>query len=552
MARRRADQLAVILLPDHRHEELLALASEWTQSWLIQPAIWLHSADVRSSTRMEATLDEERPPAIRGTLLGRNGMREVDLFAELGMHDLAILRLVAVRVVSDGVGVEVLQDRALDVVSKYVGISCPDTTKFVQVNVVCSPTQIMGGDREALLEYGWHANVIASPEDRRTALTFDAFTRPDDAPRFDGFVMSHAATVGGLWSGVRRGPYDDFEPTATVTDLQVQRVSVRGVISDGLLLGLSRAAVESCAGGKSPLAEALTSVHLPDLEPIPDTDVDRAVKAMVDVAMNLDDRELSFRGVEWRATPAKRKVTFWQSVRQFFAFSRDRLRNVPGMWADDVRGSAARKSSRVLHGSDGDAEVVARKSRSSLDEIFVRQLTQIASDRVTIVAQLSSPILPGRSDIHASLWGGLRKAVFASLDGSEWPGGERPEPFVSGAKVRVFADTEAVMPDWRDSWTIPPWLRVTGRSAADTSAEVPWLDVSRAEDVLEAVEKRYELLEGRQEELEARLRETMSDLEATALAVQDSELELSDLMERMEWIEADMALEAEMAEGYIS
>ena len=80
-------------------------------------------------------------------------------------------------------------------------------------------------------EYG--VVVVASPEDRSSPWSGDAFVREND--RFVGFTLTHLASVVGLWNGVSTGSFELFHREESGhQSVWISRVFVNAVLTESL------------------------------------------------------------------------------------------------------------------------------------------------------------------------------------------------------------------------------------------------------------------------------------------------------------------------------
>ena len=73
-------------------------------------------------------------------------------------------------------------------------------TDLARVTLICAPSEFQLRERVDWAVHDSGTVVVASPEDRSSPWSGDAFVR--DNERFVGFVLMHLASVAGLWSGV--------------------------------------------------------------------------------------------------------------------------------------------------------------------------------------------------------------------------------------------------------------------------------------------------------------------------------------------------------------
>jgi len=437
---------SVVLLPGgDRGERMLSIAEDWVGSWLLAPAIWVRVVDVRNEQGNAATIEDGRPPRVIGTMIGRNGRREVDLFRELGRVELKTLRLLVVRWVDQGAEFEgqthdELQDQIVEVISVYVQHARPQLlnhddgarvgTDLIKINLVFAPTEREGGSAPHLLEDSWEANVVVAPEDRPTPASFDAFTRAEDEGTMDRFILANAVTAAGLWPGLNKSVYEMHTNNAPAQGIlkkvvMVQRVFVRGILSDGLAFRSAGRALISAVEAESPLLDPMLGSSIHGLELLDPQENSEAISRMLTTAMAIDSGHLAYMPFRPFMAPRKGKAGLLPALGEFVRFCKDKLRATPGWLFDSAVAFWSKFFSRTLYSKDGDTEIDGTidfgKSRSLLDKNLEEQTKLIKSRKARLQEAATVPLPLGRHDVNPQTWKALRQLMFAVLDGSPGP-----------------------------------------------------------------------------------------------------------------------------------
>jgi hypothetical protein len=328
--------------------------------------------------------------------------------------------------------------------------------------------------------------------------------------------------------------------------MQLQRINVRGVLSDGLVLNVGRAALDACRQGISPLTDPMVALDVSDIEPIPEDEVNSVIDTMVEISLGIDERRLAYRPVNWGQDPEKRRVGLSTSIAEFARFSADKIRNLPWYIADSVRLRAGSKLTETFHGAHGEAVVFSPRFRASMDAEFMAEVRAIETDRALLAETMSEPISPGRMDIYGRLWEGLRKLSFAILDGSAGPEGvQMPRSDDHSGRSRVLPDANDAYPDWRADWPVPDWLSASASVSPNESVEVSWLDVDKATELLGLIDVRYQRLQRRAQELEKRLANIAVERENLHDVLRDLDAEVAERSEETQWLRDDLQIEEE-------
>ncbi|MCC6375797.1 MAG: hypothetical protein IT191_02125 [Microbacteriaceae bacterium] len=458
--------ITVVLLPSgDQGDELLNLAREWTGYGLLSPTMWVKPSGV--------TGEGGKPPEVTATLIAQSrdgGLieDEVQVFEVLAVEKLRKVRLVKIRSALPDQVADINQDGIAETLSRYVSLSIPlgspgqsgnsDRIQLLRITLVCSPTDLKTSERLNSELKDSAILVYASPEDRATPDAGDAFVR--DNSRFHGFVLMHAATVGGIWTGLPIGTFEAFEHESSLSKaIWIPRVFVSAVRTGGLSRRVSASVVQDATDGfleigGVPVVAEETSLIL-------QKDFPHYVQLMLQNAVELDGGSLKFRSVPNQAIPDPIKLTIFGQLKHFLLFSANKIRRIPywsRIWAHD---KAARKSNKALQGDDGKfkIETLGDREVDPIDGLLLESahnFTLVKSeDKSTSHDFLVFNEETGRAEFRSvtpRLWAGLRRLMFSALDA----GGEANDrlPPIEG-RTPVFGDPSGVVPDNRSTWTYP-------------------------------------------------------------------------------------------------
>jgi len=422
---------SIVLLPSSaKGERIFALAKEWTQTGLLRPAMWLDLDHV--------TLAGNAPPIVPVKVLGLAPDRElheieVDLFGQLAQHELSIVRMVALRYLTEDKSTHVRQNDLVRDVGYYLERSLPlpvnqtgkkeAKTRYIRLNVVVQPTQPTGLQQEQVLEGSWEANLIVSPEDRRSPWTSDAFVREGD--QLDAFALAHIATAAGLWNGLPRGAYDEVATGEGQSGkIIVPRLFVRAVSSDGLARRVSTKVLSEFADAGMSTRAGNLSISIPGTRAIPENQVYEYQNWVIENIFQLDDGRLQYAGIAPVPSISKVKILELNQLAHFFKFSGNKVSQIPKWTWQVIRAALGRKLTRSLQGDDGLATVGIEidTDPDARDRALMGRLNRIQEQLVQLDLEPSLVALEKVSaESSPALWSGMRRLFFGMLDGSELP-----------------------------------------------------------------------------------------------------------------------------------
>lgn len=477
----------MILLPGgEQGHAVLERAAEWTEMGLLGPALWVLPERVELRT--------DGPAVIGATVLGVGRTQElvtlhVDLFETLARDELALVRMIKLRSATASHELDAEQDAIADAVSATLTQSMPmaapttnvtdAATDLARVTLICAPSQFQLQQRVdwAIREYG--TVVVASPEDRSSPWSGDAFVR--DNERFTGFVLMHLASVAGLWSGVEKGTFELFPSQASgVGSVWVSRVFINAVLTESLGRRTAADVLDEAGRADSLLIDPSVGAPPEGTFYIEHGDVPAFVTSMVDAVLSLDGAALAFHAPAEVPDPPRRRIGIVAQLGSFFAFSGDKLAGMPRWTWRWVTSSAARSLTRRLHGDDGTHIVGEDLDRAFdlRDRLLLAERDRVIENERAARAMLSGPAGVSQQRTTPRLWRRLRELVFGSLDGSS-DLSELGFAEVEG-KVPVFGRVSDVFEAPDQLWS-PPGGAVAGTLGGSTGGAgtpIGWHDMA--------------------------------------------------------------------------
>lgn len=452
---------SVILLPSGAQgESVLAVAREWTTMGLLGPALWVRPEQVRRA--------RTGPPRIGATILvldreHRLQEVEVDMFESLARESLAQVRLVKLRSAAPSREIDEEQDEIAEHVGEYLTKAMPmavptanvsdQSTDLSRLTLICAPTEFQLQQRVdwAASEYG--TVVIASPEDRSSPWSGDAFVRDND--RFVGFALMHLASVAGLWNGVGVGTFELIPREASNhQSVWVSRVFLNAIITEALGRRTAAQVLELASQADSLIIDPSVGSPPSGTAFIDDEMVPAYVEQMVEASMSLDQGALSFHPIAQEESPNRWRIGIGAQLKSFGAFCLDKLKVMPKWTWRWFTSRTARTLTSQLQSDDG-THIVGQDYDAILDardaQLITRRDEIFASERAARAA-MAAPV--GISTLRTTprLWARLRELVFGSLDGSSDLTDLGFAPVEE--KVPVFGRVSDVFPSPQDTWTV--------------------------------------------------------------------------------------------------
>jgi len=489
---------SLILIPAPMSDALVRLLEDWIAAWVVEPLMVVVLGD--ASVAGDAII-----PDVTAQVIGRDRTVEVDLLDELGERPTDLLRVVAITVDESLIGVETsgFRDEAQRL-KRMLDRSASTHNHVSSVNLIIAETRAESLVPKHFLMPSWSVNVLASTENRTGLRSFDTFVRRTRVQDLNGFVLAHAVTLAGMWSGMRNAPYDDAERRIGTNGVDLQRVSIRGIIAQDFLVQMARQGLELLAQEDTPLRDPTIRAQLSELQqeqlrPIPDGRVDDAVKALTSfIVEGTEGSPLRYRPRK-RAVHERTKVSPWRALRAFGSFSFDKFRMLPGWIAYRVRLGLSTRTGRMLHGADGEELIETVRDPFGDARAFEEDIAAAVAARERGLETLARPpeVTVDGPDSYAYFWAAFRESVFRLLDGGS---ASTAPQFVTILEEKnltgTIPSTSLICPDARDPWSPHPDVAaLLEAETRDLPLTVTWLDFENATrwaDVLEVLAATYD------------------------------------------------------------
>lgn len=501
-----AEALSVIVLPaGPEGDGLLEVARRWTATWMLAPALWVRAEDVPS--------ESDGPPEIKALVLGRGPFGgadevEVELFWKLGERFRPRVRLVAVRMLQSRED-DATTANAINLIDLYLERALPTrlpidlesdpdamVTEFLRLNLIVDAAEVSGISASSVFKADWQANIVASPEDRSTPFSPDAppihprkFRDLDllnvgetkaRAVRYYGWAMAHLATVAGIWTGLTQSIYDlmPSRPSVAHSMCIVQRICVRGIVTDGLAINLAADSMEVAlqeSEEASRQVQVALSVH--GIETIPDSDVNDRAQQMVDVTLSgFRDQGFGYRSFEDPGPYRVPKVPLGKRLGEYLKLGGTATLRSPKF----VTNLVLQRLGRSLTIEDGDAIVESLSTWNPGLPTIDDSAFAVPSASLTVKSGMKS---------SPQVWRDLRDMIFASLDGNQ--AHDVAAGILSGSvseQRMVFPSKSDVLPDPRKPWKHEALQRID----APPFPEIDWMDSATAKETLDLLTQLYQ------------------------------------------------------------
>lgn len=491
--------VSVILVPSGgQGDELMALVARWTTLGILGPALWVRPESVDTSSG--------GPPKIDAVVLGQSPEHAattltIDLFEVLAREPLRLVRLLKVRSAAPSREVDALQDEIADLVSKYLGYAMPMAnpdenvlerrTQLARITLICAPTEFQLSERVEWAQDDAGTVLIASPEDRSSPWSGDAFVRENN--RFAGFVLMHIATAAGLWNGLPTGTLELFHREASGhQSVWVSRVFVNMVLTNGLARRVAATVLDDTTTAGSGALDPDSGTPSTGTVLISDARIDQYVTSLVHGAFELDDAKLDYNKPTRAGDPARTRVGFFRQVALFAQFSVGRITQIPRWAIRWFRRTANDRLNEKLQGADGRMVVGVDLSDQldARDRLLISRLANIHASEAFARTLAVSSVSASSIRSTPKLWSRLREIVFGSLDGSSDLSGIGFTPIEGN--VPVFARVNDVLPSPENVWQfsgkfrpggIPAMLRPTDVEQVDAVRDtiVTWVAVANSD-----------------------------------------------------------------------
>lgn len=524
-----SEAVSIIVLPSgSQGEEILALAQEWSRSWLLTPALWM-LADEIPKFEEEVSVDVQVPPNLSAYLLGRdaeqNSVKEkVDVFWTLGSQPFKKVRFIAVRTEQDvelmrrtSIGAETAAEfikRSIPLVARGSGADITGAY-FNTYNLIVSPTNERGIIDDVLSDF-WNANLVAAAEDRATPLSTDSFVKTGE--RFIGFALAHIATTAGLWAGLPLSSAEINSEKVQSKQARLQRVFVRGVSSDTLSADVAHWALQ-----KMNYADTNFDLGLVEGSGIKTISVEYQksyMNKLVDYILagpEDGDKKDNFLYVPFSTTklPTKEPSRFKKLMLL--------LQDMASGLAAVPRWIGAGAAYRMDFALDEEADT----------DILYKALPKRLAPKIKLppVDVLIASLKPKMEYPTPELWKHMRLAISSAIDAQpeEHPGVLKD---LQDGSLLVFATIENVLPDPETSWSGEKYANETNVHFG----EVGWLDAAFSKEISSNIQKRMD-------ELAPGILDARNQLSETQRLVDDASNELKAVAEEIDLIQNELELD---------
>ena len=455
--------LTVLLVPDALHDDVRELAAGWVDAWLLDPVYLVRTGATALGIERDDTVAR-----VAAAHVVRGQVRDVaDLTAHIAGRpdggDVELLRIVEL-VVSEKVARQPrdgLRAEADAIATTVKRAANRRRVHRVALIVLTTDERVRA---DGLMQPAWEANVLAVPENRSAPAGWDAFVRISETRGLAGFALAHAATVGGLWAGMREGAWDDVDRHGA-EHVELQRVTVRAVLHGGGRIRAATEAVRSMvAHEEDPVASGVMRLRAPDgttIGPLANDDLRdvaaEVVRGMLDdpIGRPLRARLLSVADDGGGHVGALARAI--RATRDALRAMARRVRRGPVELEPALNDRIERLEQRLARAAEGRGEAV---------------------DGTTLLRWPRSP-LRGEARAAAGLWRPLHDRTGLLLDGDVRAEARALHAWTAEyGLVGVGRSTDAVVPVRGRSWEFPEdLLAVIGSDSDATPTSVPHTDL---------------------------------------------------------------------------
>jgi hypothetical protein len=456
-----AQTVPIVLLPaGEQGGRILNLARDWVELGLLGPALWVSPESV--------SIIPGAPPFVMSRVLRLGPDGDIidvsrDLFQMLARDDLSHVRVLKVRSATARKELDREQDAIASSLLEYVRFSVPSadpnqsvadqTLKLSDITLICAPTEFQVSERVNWARDDTGIVVVASPEDRSSPWSGDAFVRDDE--RFVGFCLLHIASVGGLWNASPVGTFDLFSQEASMhQSIWLSRIFVNAVLMGGFARRVAAGVLEDVVNGNANLVDASDSIPPRGMTFIPPERLDHYRDRVVEGVFQIDSGKLDYHPVSSFDTRAKLRLSFQDQFVSFVSFALDKIVAMPRWVWRWIRDLVSRKTTETFHSDDGLAVVGVDPSEYDIrDRALLGQRERVQAEVITARAATLGAEDATIVRSTPALWSRLREVVFGVLDGSADLSEIGFAPIDD--KTPIFARLSDVIPAPDVSWTRP-------------------------------------------------------------------------------------------------
>jgi hypothetical protein len=336
---------------------------------------------------------------------------------------------------------------------------------------------------------------------------------------------------------MRNAPYDEAGARRATDGLDLQRISVRGVLAQDFMVDMAQRGLELLAREENPLRDPTIRSQLSGqpgyerLVPIADERVDEAIGLLREFVLDhVEGKPLRYRRID-SAPHVVTRTGAWESIRIFGGFAVDKCRVLPRWVGYVVRSSLQRRTGRTLHG-EGGAELIEMTCDPFGDAAeFERDIVEANMLRAKGIETLAMPaaLTSVGPDTYAGLWGAMRQGAFRLLDGGGAHDAAALEKVLSERKLDgTLPHASLVCPDARDPWSAHAEVAaLVEAETRDLPLTIGWLDVDDAARWSEVLEELAVTYDERVAAVEAARRLVDEELSQVAASALDQERDLA-------------------------
>ena len=425
LTRRPAFTVAIIE-DDQDGEAVLDLAEAW------------HSVGVLTDFAVVTPgwVDSEGPGPASVSMHQVGGSDNVDLMTFLGSRSLGLVRLIVVNVLRHEDTASDRLVRACDEVAALIKRAMPlaiaangvtSGVRLLRVNLMIPESSVAAQQRD-LIQPGWEVNAVVSPEDRPDLDRVNVFVR--SGVNLAGHALEAAATLGGLWRGMGKAAFDNYEMDSTYGghEVHVVRCQAKLIINDDRVERLAGDAIRGIAATPDGAVRFIDWGYETER---PEHVVSAALNRLV---------ELPEWKIDQRMHPplTRAEIPLATVARDWFRFQIALPATAIGLLGSKAIDSLERGVTGALVGKD--AGVIGR-----IDAVTPETAGRVAEFRLNELAESLAPL---RLEEHAASWGQttpgawrrLRDLSIGLVDGSDLP-----DPFVRQFKAEL---AEVLAPSW--------------------------------------------------------------------------------------------------------
>jgi hypothetical protein len=453
--------LTVLVVPQARTEEIIAVLADYSAVGLLAAFAWVGATDIgRAATPATLVRDGRSEPVLLQQLLTAARYERIR---------------VAILVPTDAPAAERVPLAAEQTVEQIVRSSAMGARiSLLRVLLTGGDAVPTTPDQNLVLE-GWH-NLLIAPEDAAApglgAVPWGPMTDPLDVAQYTAPVI---AGIAGLWAELDQTPFDTLEILPGQTVRAVRAFYRR----------LDTTEIEERLRGE--LFDPAGRLPLPRGGQVPVVYVDDVPMAAQTMARALWTKHRDvLRGP--RMTPGDvgaQAISIWAALKMFFTFMGAALRKAPGEWWATVTGSvrgvlATTVQGTVFGGKESAFEVVTTSHVANWQDIG-----RSADTLNSALGAASAPPHLVQQDL-SELWVDFVNGALTLADGGRRTAGL--EPIQVGSGVGVLGNAADVVPSPSETFSAIP----TSLAAVIGVSAVEPADVLGAANLRERLQRAYQ------------------------------------------------------------